>query len=173
MVARGGDGGRLHGRRRRRGAWESVSDEICLAIRNYFSSCAVVADREVQLFGRRVSRADGGKPGSEVDVLVSVPKSGVKTDSPIVMPIEVKRSCNDEAKTAMKTQLVDRYMEEAGTAIGVYILAWFDAHGMASHHRPKWSSIDEAKSDLELQAKHLRETQDFDVRVGIVDLTLR
>jgi hypothetical protein len=152
---------------------EFVSDEICPAIRDYFRSFAVVADREVQLYRRTIPRADGGKPGSEVDVLVSVPSAGVVQDCPIVMPIEVKRSCNAEAVDAMKNQLADRYMHDAGTAIGAYVVAWFDAPNLASNHRPKWPSITEAQADLRQQAQQLRESENLDIRVAVIDLSLQ
>ncbi len=90
-----------------------------------------------------------------------------------MLPIEIKRSCDTRARTALKTQLADRYMTEAGTAIGVYVLAWFDAPNLAKHHRPKWSAIDEARADLDQQAQRLRKAEGIDVRVAIVDLRLR
>ena len=152
---------------------EFVSDELCLAIRDYFRTFAVVADREVQLFRRKVPKGDGGKSGSVVDLLVSVPAVGVERGSPIVVPIEAKQSYNREALTALRTQLAERYMAETGTAVGVYVLAWFDTKDLASGYRPVWPSIDEARSELEHQALQLREAENLDIKVAVIDLTLR
>src|SRR5262249_55906054 len=81
---------------------ERVSVKIDAAVRDYFRNYAVAADREVQIFRRKISRSVGGAPGSEVDLLVSIPATGTANADPIVMPLEVKLSHNAEARTGLR-----------------------------------------------------------------------
>lgn len=151
---------------------EFYSDEIRRVICEYFASYGVVADREVQLHRRQVPVADGGEPGSEVDVLLSAPARATSSESAIVVPIEVKRSCNREAMTGMRTQLVGRYLDQAGTTSGIFVVVWLDASGLQDTHRPIWPSIDEARAGLLRQADEFRETDGLDIRVVVIDLSL-
>lgn len=153
-------------------AEERVSDKICLAVRAYFRQYAVVADREVQVFRRKIPKAGGGMPGSEVDLLVTLPARGNAMDFPISVPIEVKRSCNSEAKTGLRDQLVDRYMSEIGARVGVFAVAWLDAPRIADAHKPVWPTIDSAKRDLASMATNVFQSDGADVRTVVVDATL-
>jgi hypothetical protein len=134
---------------------ERISDKFCQAIREYYRDHALVAEREVQVFRRTVSRALGGGPGSEVDVLVGIPAVGMSGSDPIVIPIEVKRSGNTEARTGLREQLAERYMSELGTSYGIFVVVWLDAPGLPPRFKPIWSSIEEARRDLLQQAKEL------------------
>ena len=131
---------------------ERVSDKICEAIRDAFTDYAVTANREVQIRRRLVPKSAGGEPGSEVDLVVECPRSGTSSNERIVVVVEVKRSCNREAKTGLREQLVDRYLAELDADRGVFVVAFFNAPNLARHHRPQWSTIDEAKRDLIAQA---------------------
>lgn len=131
---------------------ERVSDKICAAIRDYFHKYAVTANREVQI-RRRVRDGDAGAPGSRLDVLVDVPRAGAVGRAPIAVPVEVKLSHNQEAKTAMKTQLVERYMDELGTSCGCYVVVWMDEPG--GSRKPRWGSMDQARAILSKQAADL------------------
>jgi len=51
---------------------------------------------------------------------------------------EVKAAWNDELMTAMRSQLVDRYMVDIGTKYGLYIVLWFDTG---------WWAPDQGRSD--------------------------
>jgi hypothetical protein len=157
-------------------AEEHVSSKICGAIRSYFEDLAIAADREVEIHRRAVPRAAGGEPGSELDVLVQVPARGTIRGSQIRIPIEVKLSHNPEVKTAMKAQLADRYMPQLGAMHGVYVVAWMDAPAgsdLASAHRPKWVSIEEARADLERQAAELADSQGVTIVPIVIDASLR
>ena len=134
---------------------ERISDKICIAIRRYFEEYAVTADREVQIYRRSVVGAAGGAPGSEVDVLARVPVVGAMNRDPIVLPIEVKRSSNSEARTGLRAQLLDRYMSQLGTSIGLFVVAWLDAPKMPKSHKPLWKTISEAKTELQEQVKEI------------------
>lgn len=156
-------------------AEERTSDKICAVVRAYFTKYAVTADREVQVFRRKVPRRLGGEPGSEVDVLLRVPPVGTADGDPIALPLEVKRSDNREAKTGLGEQLVDRYMRELGTNVGAFIVVWLDAPGIPPSSKPVWESLPKAIEYLTQQAKELEAESGGATRVGVivVDASLR
>jgi hypothetical protein len=132
---------------------EHVSDEVMKAIKSVLDGFAITASREVQIFRRRVS-GDAGNPGSLTDVFVEVPAAGTFSGTKLTVIVEVKRSCNSEVTHALQTQLVDRYLLEERTNFGVYVVAFFDSSSfdLRSSDKPKWPSIEVAKSELDSQA---------------------
>jgi hypothetical protein len=154
---------------------ERISDKICEAIRRYFSQYAVAADREVQLRRRNVATRLEGEPGSEVDVLVTIPAAVTLGSDPILIPIEVKRSCNPEAKTGLCEQLVERYMSEIGASAGVFVVAWLEAPSMETTKIPKWTDMETARSELTEQAAHITKESGgaICVKPFVLDATLR
>ena len=155
---------------------EHVSGRLCGVVRSYFRDYAVTADREVEIYRRSVGRADGGVPGSEVDILVQVPGRGTTTGDAIRVPIEVKLSFNGEAKTGMQGQLVDRYMSELGATHGVYVVVWMTTPKpgrLERRHRPKWNCIEAARQALNDEAGRLSEAGRAQVRAVVVDGSLR
>lgn len=151
---------------------ERVSDKVCLAIADYFRTLAVTADREVQLSRRIASRALGGAPGSAVDVFVKVPAAGAVTGDAICIPVEVKLAHNPEAKTGLCEQLVNRYVSETGAHGAVFVVAWMAAPKLAKRYKPQWNSIEEARADLDAQAKTASKDERLDVRAQVVDASI-
>ena len=128
-------------------AEEHVSSKLCGAVRAYFRDCAVAADREAEIHRRKVASSSGGEPGSELDILVQVPARGTVSGNAVRVPIEVKLSGNDEARTAVRAQLGERYMPQLGSSHGVYVVVWMSLprpEELRKHHRPKWASIEAA-----------------------------
>ena len=157
-------------------AEEHVSRKLCAVVRLYMRDYAVAADREVEIHRRSVALARGGEPGSEVDILVQVPGRGTMSGDAIRIPIEVKLSCNDEAKTGMRAQLADRYMPQLGASHGVYVVVWMSLPRpgeLRESHRPKWPSMKSAREDLRQQAERLSEEEGIHVRTVVVDGSLR
>lgn len=150
---------------------ERVSDKICAAVQDYFTKYAVTANREVQI-RKRVRKGGAGSPGSKLDVLVDIPGLGTVGSDPIRLPIEVKLSHNQDAKSAMETQLVGRYVSELGTNCGVYVVVWMGEPG--GTRRPRWKSIDEAKADLARQALDLMNSSEdyLHLRTVVIDGSL-
>ena len=150
-----------------------VSGKLCGVVRDYFREYAVTADREIEIHRRSVRRSDGGEPGSQVDVLVQVPGRGtVSGGDTIRVPIEVKLSPNDEAKTGMQAQLVDRYMPQLGATHGVYVVVWMTTPNPGCL-RPKWDCIEAARRELTEQATRLSQEHEIRVRALVVDGSLR
>ena len=155
---------------------EHVSSKLCAAVRSYFQEYAVAADREVEIHRRSLSRAQGGEPGSEVDILVQFSGHGTVSGDAVRVPVEVKLSFNNEAKTGFRTQLADRYMPQLGASHGVYVVVWMDLPPSAvlpAKHRPKWPSLESAREDLRQEAERLGKEKGIRVRTVIVDATLR
>ncbi|WP_165074924.1 NACHT domain-containing protein [Paludisphaera rhizosphaerae] len=148
---------------------EQASDKLCVAIRRYFKDYAVAADREIQISRRLVPTSSDGEPGSRGDIIVRVP------DQDIVIPIEVKRSDNREAKTTGLTdQLHGRYMSKLGTDAGVFVVVWFDAPDLPASHKPVWASIEKAREHLREQVTKV--TQEFPgtrIEAIVIDASLR
>ena len=157
-------------------AEEHVSGKLCGVVRSYFQRYAVTADREVEIYRRSVGRSDGGQPGSEVDILVQAPGRGTTSGGAIRVPMEVKLSSNSQAKTGMRDQLVDRYMPQLGATHGVYVVVWMTAPNpkrLQPHHRPRWTCIEEARRELEEEARRLSEERRVQIRALVVDGSLR
>ena len=155
---------------------EHVSRKLCGVVRSYFQNYAVTADREVEIHRGHVASADGGQPGSKVDVLVRVPGRGTTGGDAIRVPVEVKLSSNGEAKTGMRDQLAGRYMPQLDATHGVYVVVWMttpDPARLPFHHRPRWSSIEEARRELNEEAGRLSEERKVHVRAVVVDGSLR
>ena len=155
---------------------EHVSSKLCAAVRAYFRDLAVAADREVEIHRRNVASNAGGESGSEVDILVQVAGCGTVSSDAIRVPIEVKLSSNDEAKTGIREQLVDRYIPQLGASHGVYVVVWTSIpqpERLQTHHRPKWKSIEAARGDLREEAERLSQERGMCVRAVVVDGSLR
>ena len=155
---------------------EHVSSKLCARIRSYFRDHAVAADREVEIHRRSVARDAGGEPGSEVDILAQVAGCGAVSGDAIRVPIEVKLSSNDEAKTGIREQLADRYIPQLGASHGVYVVVWMNLPQpelLQAYHRPKWRSIESAREDLRQEAKRLSKEKGVCVRAVVVDGSLR
>jgi hypothetical protein len=153
---------------------ERVSDKVCVAIRSYFREFAIAANREVQVFRRKLAKALGGAAGSEVDVLWDAPGVGTASGEPIRIPVEVKLAHNPEARTGLREQLAERYMKEVGTGLGVYVVVWMGKDSAAARYRPLWKSAEEALADLEDQAKAVMagSPEPIDIRCIVIDASL-
>jgi hypothetical protein len=151
---------------------EKVSDKLRDAIQNYFANYTVVANREVQLFRRKLPKGLGGAPGSEVDVFCTVPAVGTVMGDPIHLPIEVKLGHNPEARTGLQEQLVDRYMHECESTCGLFVVAWMGTK-VSSQYRPLWQSTDAARKELHEQSTKASSTaENLDIRSLVIDLSL-
>lgn len=149
---------------------ERISEKICGAVRGYFDRFGLCADREVQVFRRKVSAAENGAPGSEVDVMCRVPAIGTSGNDPIAVPIEVKLAHNPEARTGLKEQLFDRYMSQLGSNVGVFVVVWM---GNLPPYRPLWKSVEAARQELcEIAATLSIGGAPCEVQVVVIDASL-
>lgn len=157
-------------------AEEHASRKLCGAVRAYFRDYAMAADREVEIHRRQVTSSSGGEPGSELDILVQVPARGTVSGDAIRVPIEVKLSGNDEARTAVRAQLAERYMPQLGASHGVYVVVWMSLprpDDLREHHRPKWPSIEAARAELRQEAERVSKERGIHIRTIVIDGSLR
>jgi len=126
---------------------------------------ATFANREVQI-SRKL--AEGGEAGTRTDIWIDCE---TVCQEKVNLCIEVKRSCNREAKTALADQLVAKYMSPGRADAGILLLAWFHcAAWKANVKKSVWVSSAEAKAELEKQVQ--AETTDKPLDCFVLDCTL-
>ena len=97
---------------------EDFSDHI----QDFFSKDLrrIVSNREVRLNDGRK-----GQTGARTDIWIDA--SAEEMAMPLQLCIEVKGSWNPEVKTAYKTQLVGKYMDDGGADAGIFLVGWFES----------------------------------------------
>gem|GEM_PF-2166137 len=154
---------------------ERASDKLRNIINMYFQNHLVSLSREPQVYRRQSSPAQRGAPSSRVDILVQVPADGTAKGQALTIPIEVKFSDNDEAVSCFKDQLVDRYMNELGTRLGVFVVLWL---GPSSSGRSlaslRWESRAAAETALKAKAAEITALADpfLHLRTVVIDVSL-
>ncbi|MGG1600654.1 NACHT domain-containing protein [Paenibacillus naphthalenovorans] len=115
----------------------------------------IIVNREVE-FTRRVAAT----PGQRVDILVEAFLRG-KADDPVSVVIEVKGNWHPELDTAMKEQLLDRYMKQVKLQHGLYVIGWFasECWDKKDHRRIPANklTIEQAKKYFLEQSQNLSE----------------
>jgi hypothetical protein len=139
----------------------------------------VIVNREVLVRQTSLSGA-----GDRVDLLVEATAlpgaaTGVGAEEPglfaVRVVIEVKGCWHDQLMSAMRTQLVDDYLDEASTKHGVYLVGWFPIE--------QWNDTDDRRRavaarrdrhqtsrELDRQAAELSQAHGLDLRTVMVDI---
>lgn len=150
---------------------EDLSDHL----KNYLDlrlTTDVVINREVQI---RRKLFNDGRPGSQTDLWV---QAFDEHGSALTICIEVKCNWNDSAKTALKEQLIDKYMSGKTATAGIFLIGWFgcDSWDCNDNRRTAatsiWSDMDSAIVDLQNQAEKEQKNGSA-VRSIVIDCTLR
>ena len=133
----------------------------------------IIVNREVE-----IRRSTGGKPGERVDIQVdaiSKKPNGEEYDR-ISVVIEVKGCWHKELDQAMKTQLIDRYLNEARCQHGLYLIGWFNClQWSANDSRQKQSpkqDLEEARTQFDSQAHELSQSG-VTVKAFVMNTALR
>ncbi len=135
-------------------------------------------DREVRERGVIVNREVRIHRGQRTDIHVdAVVESKTGSLDAVSVIIEVKGCWNPELLTAMKTQLVDKYLVENRCQHGLYLAGWFDCKAWdpgdpRRKSRPKLGSIDELKGAVASQATELS-TGGLSIRALVLDARLK
>lgn len=127
-----------------------LSDYIKRHLDDELRRRGVVLAREVEI--RRGQRTD-------IYVAAFVQSPAGSDYDRVTVVIEVKGCWHPELRTAMETQLVDRYMVENGYSHGLYVIGWYngerwDEGDYRKRNAPRWS-IEEARSRFSTQANEL------------------
>jgi hypothetical protein len=141
---------------------EDISDWVKVQLEDDLKQRGVVLGREVQI--HRFDKTD-------IHVTaVTQSNSGQPFDSVKVI-IEVKGSWHRELKTAMKTQLVERYLKNNDCRHGVYLVGWF-SKSRPSAARNATQKLKALKARLNAQAQALSK-DGHTVHSTVLDCTLR
>lgn len=126
----------------------------------------LITNKEVEVFDRFYT-----------DVKIEAIGRGVRRDldPKLVATIEVKGCWHDELKTAMETQLVEKYLRGSSSPYGIYLVAWFGAPAWTAKDARKkkchsWSR-QEMEEYLSRQAEDLRQ-QGFFITPLVLDCTI-
>ena len=108
----------------------ALSDFVKWHLDRDLKARGVIVNREVEIRSRRSS-----EQGERVDIHVDAIRPRPEGDADrLKVIIEVKACWNPELKSAMETQLVDRYLAENPGAGGLYLVGWFNC--------PQWDGRD-------------------------------
>jgi len=152
---------------------DSLSDFIKSHFDDDLKARGIVLGREVQ-----IRRRAGHTPGEDTDIYVTAVRKNVQGQvyDLVSAVIEVKGCWHPELNTAMKAQLVDRYLKDSQCGYGLYVVGWFncDAWDESDPRRqraPRWTA-DQAKQRFEWQASELS-ANDLLIRAFVIDVALR
>lgn len=152
---------------------DALSDYLRNRLNDLIGSRGVVANREVQ-----IRRTQTRGVGERIDLQVDATAGDSDQYRTITVPIEVKGAWNTDIDTAMRGQLVDRYLADLNTRHGIFAVGWFDpewwrpdAGALPTDHRRARvvaRGRDELGDALYEQATELR-ISGYDIRVVILD----
>jgi len=159
---------------------ESFSDYVARHLKDDLRARRVVVNREVQIRRRQESREAGGAPGQKPDIVVqAVPNDSAGTSGGVFeVIIEVKGCWHGEVRTALASQLVERYLRDNSCRHGLYLVGWFRCEGWdgndSRRERDPWSTLDESRRELDGQARVVCTRPDgLLVRARVLDCSLR
>lgn len=99
--------------------------------------------------------------GDKTDVLVQYidrDRNGQEVRR-LAVVVEIKGSFHNEVRTAMQTQLAERYLRDYEADRGVYVVCWFNCDKWddrdAAYKRSKHHTLEELRSSLSAQATQL------------------
>lgn len=151
----------------------NLTDYIKRHIEEDLLQRGIIVNREVQ-----IRRGTGGAPGEVTDIHVDAIKytSDGKEFDKVSAIIEVKGCWHRELDSAMKTQLVERYLKDNRCKYGLYLVGWF----FCSQWNPndprkkqvRLASKDEAEEKFNLQATELS-LNDTLIRALVINTALR
>lgn len=147
---------------------ERLSDYISRYLQVALRSKGIIIHREVEI-----------RRGEKTDIYVDavVPNSAGGVSDRVSVIIEVKGCWNQkDLNTAMKTQLVERYLKDNRCQYGLYLIGWFNCDKWDESDTRKKSapkiSLEEARQKFNLQAAELSQ-QGVQVRAYVLNAALR
>ena len=146
----------------------ALADYIKRHLKDDLATKGVVVGREVE-----IRRGEGSRPGERTDIYVSASTSVPDEESAETI-IEVKGCWNVGLNTAMKSQLVNRYLKDNQCHHGLYLVGWFQC---SEWDQSDWrynrcsSGIIGTKDTLEAKAAGLS-TGGIKVKAMVLDLAL-
>ncbi|MPV36724.1 NACHT domain-containing protein [Georgenia subflava] len=148
---------------------DEISDYLANELHRILIARGVIVNREVQVRRNRPSGI-----GERTDLLVDAAPVGGPATGRLSLPIEVKGAWNPELLTAMRDQLVGRYMRDAAANDGIFIVLWPDLNSwtdVTDLRRGALASLDRqiVEAKLGTQASELARN---DAQVCVVHLSI-
>lgn len=131
----------------------------------------VIINREVQI---KRQHFKNGKSGSKTDIWI---QAFDKYRQALTLCIEVKCNWNPKAKTALKDQLIDKYMSGGTAKAGILLLGWFECKDWDKNDKQQvkstkvWINFESAQTGLENQAAQ-ENTPDHLVSAVVINCSL-
>ncbi|MBN1122218.1 MAG: hypothetical protein JXJ17_14165 [Anaerolineae bacterium] len=151
------------------------SDFVKLHLEEDLKRSGIVLNREVE-----IRSGTGGASGERTDIIVDAvtQSSSGEGYNTITAIIEVKGNWHRELKSAMKEQLVDRYLKDNVCRHGLYLVGWFtcsqwdvnDSRQQAADRQ--FTSLDEAEQYFAEQATKLSQ-DDLCIHSVVINASLR
>lgn len=149
---------------------DEISDYLANELSRVLTARGAIVNREVQVRRNRPSGI-----GERTDILIdAAPANGVSGVGRLSLPIEVKGAWNVEVCSAMRSQLVDRYMRDEAATDGIYLVAWPDLDSWTDGTDPRRSallSLDRQVVEAELDAQAVALAQEG-AHVHVVHLAI-
>jgi hypothetical protein len=142
-----------------------ISDHVARHLESDLKNRGIVVNREVQI-----------RKGQETDIhIVAIRKKHDGILDQVKVITEVKGCWHPEVKTAMETQLRDRYLRDNQCGHGIYLVMWFLCDKWKDESRkrrtPQWA-FEEAEEFFSRQAKDLSKPGTV-LRALLLDATLK
>ncbi len=118
-----------------------LSDYTADHVRRDLAERGLIIDREVE-----VRRKAGAGIGERNDLTVQAATAG-QTDV-LRTTIEVKGCWHDKVLTAMRSQLVDKYLAPYGERHGIYLVFWFEPQHWDPQDHQRGRALTTTKADL-------------------------
>ena len=135
---------------------EAFSDYVKCHLASDLEERGIVVNREVQ-----IRRGLGTTKGQDTDIHVDALSRGPGADKSDVISliIESKGCWHRELKTAMRTQLVGRYLKDNECRHGIYLIGWFRSdswdRGDGRQKQTPKATIEKIKTEFASQAAQL------------------
>ncbi len=146
---------------------DEISDYLANELRRVLAVRGAIVNREVQIRRKQPSGI-----GERIDLLVDAVPVGEPGTGLLTLPVEVKGAWNPELRTAMRDQLVRRYMLDTGANDGTYLVAWPDLESWTDGtdgRRPVLESLNRQEVEAQLAAQASELARDG-VQVSVVHL---
>jgi hypothetical protein len=149
-----------------------LSDFVKIHLDNDLRQRGIIVNREVEV--RRITGGIGERTDIHIDALKK--GSGGEIYDRITIVIEVKGCWNRELSSAMETQLLESYLDEAHAQHGLYLVGWFNCtRWTESDYRKRNApamSLAAARIQFDTKAAEIS-THGKVVRAFILDTALR
>jgi hypothetical protein len=132
----------------------TLSDLIKLFLESDLRGTGIILNREVE-----IRRSHSTFRGERTDILIDVSLDNPEREK-VGIVIEVKGCWNKEIRTALKDQLVDRYLLENPKRYGIYLVGWFLCDQWDSTHDQKTATkalqtdLEGLRTELAVQAEN-------------------